>query len=280
VVLGLLTNSSTNSSIVLVSPGYQGIGCQLYVAPAPDNMEAAKLIAQQLPNLPCTTISTTAAGAALLQQYCGWQQKHCMNLMVFQPETNAVVQTAMTHVTATPTATAGTVLPTAAAAPDTGLGDPPLTTTAAAVGLLAHSSSSSSISAVTSCAALQLRSCSTDNAADMQLVMQWAGDFLVQVFHLPSAPAAPQLQEMVLPRLQRGLYHVLYDSAPATLAAAAAATQAASAPVCMACHVPTSSDSARITMLYTPPEQRGRGYGRQTSELPRDVHLKYPDKRS
>jgi mono/diheme cytochrome c family protein len=149
------------------------------------------------------------------------------------------------------------------------LDDPPLTTTAAAVGLLAHSSSSHP--AVTSCAALQLRSCSADNAADVQLVMQWAGDFLAQVFHLPSAPAAPQLQEMVLPRLQRGLYHVLYDSAPATFAAAAAAPQAAAAPVCMACHVPTSSDSARITMLYTPPEQRGRGYGRQTSELPRDV---------
>jgi hypothetical protein len=73
---------------------------------------------------------------------------------------------------------------------------PPTTAaaTAAAVGLLAHSSSSSH-SALTSCAAVQLRSCSADNPADVQLAMQWAGDFLAQVFHLPSAPAASQLQE-------------------------------------------------------------------------------------
>jgi hypothetical protein len=261
VVLGLLTSS--NSSIVLVSPGYQGIGCQLYVAPAPDNEESATLIAQQLSNLPCTTISTTAAGAALLQQYCGWQEKHRMNIMVFQPETNAAEHTA------TPATTAGTVLPTAAAAPNTEVGDSTPTTAAAAAAAArqsAHSSSSSS-SAFSSRADVQLRSCCADNPADVQLAMQWAGEFLAQVFHLPSAPALPQLQDMVLPRLQRGLYHVLCDSAPADTAAAAAAAPAAAAPVCMACHVPTSSDSTRITMLYTPTEKRGRGYGRQTSEL-------------
>jgi hypothetical protein len=109
---------------------------------------------------------------------------------------------------------------------------------------------------------LQLRSCSADNPADVQLVLQWAGEFLKQVFHLASVPPAPHLQAMVLPRLQQGLYYVLCDSSAAGAAAAAAAV-----PVCMASHVPTSSDSTRITMLYTPAEQRGRGYGRHTSEF-------------
>lgn len=59
---------------------------------------------------------------------------------------------------------------------------------------------------------------------------------------------------MVTPRLQRGLYHVLTD--------------AAGVAVCMASHYPTSSSSTRITMLYTPQEFRGRGFGRQAGEFP------------
>ncbi|KAF6261605.1 hypothetical protein COO60DRAFT_741693 [Scenedesmus sp. NREL 46B-D3] len=253
-VLGLLTNSSNSSSIVLVCPGLQGIGCQLYVAPAPTDEEAAKLIAQQLPNLSCTTTSTTSAGAALLQQYCGWPEKHRMHIMLYQPEDSSDEGADVAALTETSTTTAASRLAAGAAA-DTGYtGKAATAAYAAAAGLLAHSTSSWP-SSIPCTAALTLRSCSPDKPADVQLVLEWAGEFLAQAFHLASAPPAPQLQAMVLPRLQQGLYYLLHDSSAAA---------AAAAPVCMACHVPTSSDSTRVTMLFTPAEQRGRGYGRQT----------------
>jgi hypothetical protein len=247
VVLGLLTSSSS-SKHVLVSPGLQGIGCQLYLAPALTEDDSAKLIAQQLPNMLCTTVSTTSAGAGLLQQHCGWQAKHRMNVMLYKPITSTVGCTASMPAAAS--------MPGTATAAEAGAGHTcSATTAAAAAGLSAPSSSHrSSIGS-----SLQLRSCSADNPTDVQLVLHWVGEFLAQVFHLASAPPAPQLQAMVLPRLQQGLYFVLCDSSAATGAAAAA-------PVCMASHVPTSSDSTRITMLYTPAEHRSRGYGGQTSE--------------
>uniref|UniRef100_A0A383VFM6 N-acetyltransferase domain-containing protein n=1 Tax=Tetradesmus obliquus TaxID=3088 RepID=A0A383VFM6_TETOB len=252
VVLGLLTNSSTSSRHVLVSPGFQGIGCQLYVAPAPADEDSAKLIAQQLPNLPCTTVSTTSAGAALLQHYCSWQAKHHMNVMLYKPEKSNSTCAAMAGVLSS---AAAEPPHTAAAA---GIGNTDRATEAAAAAAAAAAGLSAPSSTTPS---LQLRSCSADSAADVQLVMQWAGEFLQEVFHLASVPAAPQLQAMVLPRLQQGLYYVLCNSA------AAAAAAGPAAPVCMAGHVPTSSDSTRITMLYTPAAQRGRGYGRHAMRL-------------
>lgn len=94
---------------------------------------------------------------------------------------------------------------------------------------------------------LKLEVCSPCSPEDTALVLDWCGSFLAHVFHLPGPPPAAQLSAMVLPRLQCGLYSVLKDGSQA---------------VCMIGHVPTSNSSTRITMLYTPEEFRGKGYGR------------------
>lgn len=174
-VLGLLTctSCSTPHRCVLVSPGFKGIGCQLYVAPAPMCQASAALIAEQLQNLPCTTVSTTAAGAALLLPLCNWKPAHFMNAMLYKPQaagrsSNAAADTAGTP--AVPVLQGEQGQGQLSNTDGCGTGHTP---EAAAVSVPASSSCDSGT--------VHLHTCSADNPYHVQLVHQWAGNFLTEV---------------------------------------------------------------------------------------------------
>jgi hypothetical protein len=56
-----------------------------------------------------------------------------------------------------------------------------------------------------------------------------------------------QVRPGVMPRLEQGWYHALVDPT-------------SGCDVCLLAHTPSSTSSTRITMVYIPPEHRGRGH--------------------
>lgn len=77
--------------------------------------------------------------------------------------------------------------------------------------------------------------------------------------HTPS-----QVEDSVLPRLQQGMYFLLRHSQLASSGSEASGGSSSSSgtPVCLVSHSPSSGSSTRITMVYTPQEQRGRGHAK------------------
>jgi hypothetical protein len=226
VCMALITcNSCINKhSCVVVSSGVKGTGfAQLYVSAAVCPAVATS-IAQQLQKLPLVrTIIATTAATALLNAQSGWRVKQQLQLMVHAK-------------------------PEAAAA---------ITQTAPAE--------------ESSCKT-RLRQASAAAEEDLCMVYQWVSEFFVEVFSMPEPPATGFIRGLAGPRLAQGLYYVL--ELPATEAQhqqphlqqqqqqQGQQQPLVWQPICLAGYVRTSSSSCRITMMFTPPWMRGKGYAR------------------
>lgn len=83
----------------------------------------------------------------------------------------------------------------------------------------------------------------------------------LRAFPTPCLPPHMQVSPGVMPRLQQGWYYALTDPQAASACSSGCA-------VCLVAHTPSSASSTRITMVYTPPEHRGRGHAKVAGERP------------
>jgi hypothetical protein len=98
----------------------------------------------------------------------------------------------------------------------------------------------------------QLQALSAADTEDMQLLQSWFAGFIQEAVHSTTQASDSEINALLQPWLQQGELYVL---------------QAAGEPVCLLCHVPTTSSSTRIVLVYTPQGHRRKGHARAAGGL-------------
>jgi hypothetical protein len=251
--MGTCCCTACNSTAAVFCPGHSKTDnlfyskSKLYVS---DGLceHAAKAVAAELQGVHWSSLTApAAAAAAALKQTGGLQVQFLqqMHLMVLQQQSKDAAGTATAAAAAA--AAVDTASEAAAAgggrgveAP-AGIGAPP-STTAATAACPAGSPAGSS---------MQLRAVSAGNPDDMKFLHSWFADFLQEAMHTTAPPSDSQVSLLLQPWLQQGQFQLLH---------------AAGQPVCLLCHVPTTSSSVRIVLVYTPQQHRRRGHARVAGE--------------
>jgi hypothetical protein len=256
--MGTCSCAGCNSTAAVFCPGCSETSnlfdskSRLYVS---DGLcrHAAKELTVQLQDVKWNSLTAPAASAAALQQAGG------LELQLLQQMNVMVLKTPLTDVPRSPGAAVTTEAAAEAGSGGRGVEAPAgaAVLSSSAAGTAARFASTTSSSSEQQQQQQQqlllqhLCALSADRSTDMQFLQSWFADFLQEAMHATSAPDSSQVSLLLQPWLQQGQFNVL---------------RAAGQPVCLLCHVPVTSSSTRIALVYTPKQHRRQGHASVAGE--------------